>query len=119
MRNTPDEYVTRIPIGVVLPKFFLAAGAADTGDVRDAQFFRQQLLLRVASVPLVVVPGGGHQARVWRAALAPLLEWMTPQLTATARQYERQQARRAAMSKELLGTVPPITVHPPKATATR
>jgi enterochelin esterase-like enzyme len=120
LRNTPDEYVTRIPIGVVLPKFFLAAGAADIGDVRDAQFFRQQLLLRVANVPLVVIPGGGHQARVWRAALAPLLEWMTPQLTATAQQYERMQARREArMSKELLGTVPPIMVHPPKATPTR
>ena len=31
-------------------------------------------------VPLAVVPGGGHEANVWRAALTPMLDWMTPQL---------------------------------------
>jgi hypothetical protein len=121
LRNTPDEYVTRIPTDVVLPKFFLAAGAADVGDVRDAQFFRQELLLRVASVPLVIVPTGGHQARVWRAALTPLLEWMTPQLTATAQQYERKLERRAEKRsrEKLLGTVPPLIPHKPAPARTR
>jgi hypothetical protein len=33
-------------------------------------------------VPLDIVPGGGHQATVWRAALTPMLDWMTPQLSA-------------------------------------
>jgi enterochelin esterase-like enzyme len=78
--NSPDEYITRVPVTVSVPQFFLAAGAADQGDVQAAQLFKQELLLRDASVPLVVIPGGGHQATVWRAALTPMLDWMTPQL---------------------------------------
>ena len=31
--NSPDEYVTRVPTTVSVPQFFLAAGAADAGDV--------------------------------------------------------------------------------------
>lgn len=81
MVNTPAEYITRLPITVITPQFFLAVGATDPGDVRAAQTFRQELQLRVADVPLVVIPAGGHQARVWRAALTPLFEWMTPQFT--------------------------------------
>ncbi len=78
--NSPDEYITRVPVTVSVPQFFLAAGAADEGDVRAAELFRQELLLRDADVPLTIIPGGGHQATVWRAALTPMLDWMTPQL---------------------------------------
>ncbi len=115
VRNTPDEYVTRIPIGVMVPKFFLAAGASDIGDVQAAQLFRQQLLIRVASVPLVVIQGGGHQARVWRAALTPMFEWMTPQLATAAQQYEQAQQRLAAAAarRGLPGAVPRKTAQRP------
>jgi enterochelin esterase-like enzyme len=78
--NSPDEYITRVPVTVSVPQFFLAAGAADSGDVQAAELFRQELLLRDADVPLDIVAGGGHQATVWRAALTPMLDWMTPQL---------------------------------------
>jgi enterochelin esterase-like enzyme len=78
--NSPDEYITRVPVTVSVPQFFLAAGAADEGDVQAAQLFKQELLLRDADVPLTIIPGGGHQATVWRAALTPMLDWMTPQL---------------------------------------
>jgi enterochelin esterase-like enzyme len=78
--NSPDEYITRVPVSVSVPQFFLAAGATDGGDVQAAELFHQELLLRDADVPLDIVPGGGHQAFVWRAALTPMLDWMTPQL---------------------------------------
>jgi enterochelin esterase-like enzyme len=80
--NSPDEYITRVPVTVSVPQFFLAAGAADEGDVQGAELFRQELLLRDADVPLTIIPGGGHQATVWRAALTPMFDWMTPQLSA-------------------------------------
>jgi enterochelin esterase-like enzyme len=78
--NSPDQYVTRVPVTVSVPQFFLAAGAADQGDVQAAELFKQELLLRDAGVPLTIIPGGGHQATVWRASLTPMLDWMTPQL---------------------------------------
>ena len=88
MINSPDQYITRVPVTVSVPQFFLAAGAADPGDVQAAQLFKQELLLRDADVPLVVIPGGGHQATVWRAALTPMLDWMTPQLAQQVKQAE-------------------------------
>jgi enterochelin esterase-like enzyme len=95
MVNSPGEYITRLPLAASIPQFFLAAGAADPGDVHAAQVFRQELELRDANVPLVVIAGGGHQARVWRAALTPMFEWMTPQLAQAVAQTEHR-ARRAA-----------------------
>jgi hypothetical protein len=44
-------------------------------------------------VPLVVVPGGGHQASVWRAALGPMLSWMTRPLASAAKQADATAAR--------------------------
>ena len=87
--NSPDEYITRVPVTVSVPQFFLAAGATDEGDVQAAELFKQELLLRDADVPLVIVPGGGHQATVWRAALTPMFDWMTPQLAADVQRMER------------------------------
>jgi enterochelin esterase-like enzyme len=78
--NSPDEYIEHVPVTVSVPQFFLAAGATDEGDVQAAELFKQELLLRDADVPLDIVPGGGHQATVWRAALTPMFDWMTPQL---------------------------------------
>jgi enterochelin esterase-like enzyme len=100
--NSPDEYITRVPVTVNVPQFFLAAGATDEGDVQAAELFKQELLLRDADVPLDIVPGGGHQATVWRAALTPMLDWMTPQLAHevavaewAAKQHKVDQAHKA------------------------
>jgi hypothetical protein len=54
---------------------------------------------RVANVPFVVIPGGGHQGSVWRAALGPMLTWMTPQLAAQAAKADAATARAAAAAK--------------------
>jgi enterochelin esterase-like enzyme len=82
--NTPRSYVTRVPVNDVLPAFWLAAGAEDKADVLAARNFRQLLQTRVANVPFMMVQGGGHQGSVWRAALGPMLSWMTPQLAQQA-----------------------------------
>jgi DNA-binding protein HU-beta len=42
------------------------------------------------------VPGGGHQASVWRAALGPMLSWMTRPLASAAKQADATAARTAA-----------------------
>src|SRR5690349_24030731 len=118
--NTPREYVTRVPVNDVLPAFWLAAGAQDKQDVLAAQNFRQLLQTRVANVPFMVVQGGGHQGSVWRAALGPMLRWMTPQLAqqaakADAAAARATAARAAAMHKAYHGKPRP----PHAATATR
>jgi enterochelin esterase-like enzyme len=94
--NTPSAYITKVPLSVQLPAFWLAAGAQDKADVSVAASFRQQLQARQflqsrellqsrqSPVPFVIVQGGGHQGSVWRAALGPMLTWMTPQLAAQA-----------------------------------
>jgi hypothetical protein len=94
--NTPLYYVTRVPVNDQLPAFWLAAGAEDTADVSAAQDFRQLLQTRMVNVPLRVVPGGGHQASVWRAALGPMLSWMTRPLAGQAVQADATAARTAA-----------------------
>jgi len=50
----------------------------------------------MVNVPLMVVPGGGHQASVWRAALGPMLGWMTRPLASAAKQADATVARTAA-----------------------
>jgi len=50
----------------------------------------------MVNVPLMVVPGGGHQASVWRAALGPMLSWMTRPLASAAKQADATAARTAA-----------------------
>jgi enterochelin esterase-like enzyme len=79
-RNTPAEYITRLPAGALIPQFFLAAGAQDAQDVQAAESFRQELQLYQASVPLVLIRGASHDAKAWRGAERPMFEWMTPQL---------------------------------------
>src|SRR5690242_19253151 len=94
--NTPRAYVTTVPVNDVLPAFWLAAGAQDKQDVLAAQNFRQLLQTRVANVPFMAVQGGGHQGSVWRAALGPMLRWMTPQLAQQAAKADAAAARAAA-----------------------
>ena len=93
--NTPEEYVNLVPADE-LPAFWLVAGAQDKADVIAAVDFRQLLLGRLASVPLLIVPGGGHQGSVWRAALGPMLSWMTPQLAEQAAKADAAAAAAAA-----------------------
>jgi enterochelin esterase-like enzyme len=93
--NTPRSYVTRVPVNDVLPAFWLAAGAEDKADVLAARNFRQLLQTRVANVPFMMVQGGGHQGSVWRAALGPMLSWMTPQLAQQAARADAAAARTA------------------------
>ena len=85
-----------MPVNDELPAFWLAVGAEDTADVLAAQDFRQVLQTRMVNVPLMVVPGGGHQASVWRAALGPMLSWMTRPLASAAKQADATAARTAA-----------------------
>jgi len=94
--NTPRYYVTRVPINDVLPAFWLAAGVQAKADVIAARNFRQLLQTRMASVPFMTVQGGGHQGSVWRAALGPMLSWMTPQLAQQAAKADAAAAKAAA-----------------------
>ena len=94
--NSPQAYITRVPVNDVLPAFWLAAGAQDRPDVVAAENFRQLLETRVANVPFVIIPGGGHQGSVWRAALGPMLTWMTPQLAQQAAKADAKAAAAAA-----------------------
>ncbi|MGH3283073.1 MAG: hypothetical protein ACRDPD_00025, partial [Streptosporangiaceae bacterium] len=54
---------------------------------------------RPLDVPFMIVPNGGHQGSVWRAALGPMLAWMTPQLAAQAARADAAAASAAAQAK--------------------
>jgi enterochelin esterase-like enzyme len=95
--NTPEEYLSRVP-PAELPAFWLAAGNKDLSDVGAADDFRQLLLARLAKVPLLIVPGG-HQGSVWRAALGPMLTWMTPLLAEQAAKADAAAAAAAAAQR--------------------
>lgn len=113
--NSPVKYILRIPLGVEVPQFFLAAGALDTADVQSAQYFRQLLLTRVAGVPMDIVPGGGHQAMVWRAGVTQMLPWMTDNLFTLEQRYnayENQRAQRIRARRAAKRPLPPL-VSPP------
>jgi enterochelin esterase-like enzyme len=109
--NSPSVYITKVPLAVHLPAFWLAAGAQDKQDVSAAANFRQlvqtrlvvqnRLLLqnRSLDVPFMIVPDGGHQGSVWRAALGPMLAWMAPQLAAQAAKADAAAASAAAQRK--------------------
>ncbi len=91
--NTPYKYVQKAPLGVQVPYFWLAAGGNDTWYLQQAEVFRQYAMMRVPDIPLMIVKGGGHSANVWRAALGPMLQWMTPKLTTSAAQVEETASR--------------------------
>ena len=112
-KNTPDLYITQLPVGTLIPQFFLAAGRLDGQDVQAAQNFRQKVQLYQANVPLVLIPNASHDATAWRGALGPMFSWMTPQLThqaqlADAARAARERAQaRAKDSKSAHGGVTP------------
>ncbi|MBV9382585.1 MAG: hypothetical protein JOY82_10970 [Streptosporangiaceae bacterium] len=82
--NTPIRYIQHISPAVEIPQFFLAAGQADPGDVQALANFQQLVQLRQPGTQYFILKGAGHQARVWRAALTPMLRWMTPLLQQNA-----------------------------------
>jgi enterochelin esterase-like enzyme len=126
--NTPDQFVMNIPPGIVVPGFFLAAGTEDPADVNAAKYFKQLVTTRTADVQTMWVNGGGHQARVWRAALTPMLTWMTTQLALQVQHFEeiaageRAAAKRRAEAQAHHHPLPRPTAHktaaPRKTTAT-
>ncbi len=110
--NTPSAYITNLPLSVQLPAFWFAAGAQDAADVSAAGSFRQQLETRLqlqsrellqpepSAIPFLIVPGGGHQGSVWRAALGPMLAWMTPPLAAQAAAADAAAAAAARIAAQ-------------------
>ena len=109
--NSPSADITKVSLSVRLPAFWLAAGAQDKQDVSAAANFRQLVQTRVLvqnrlllqnrspDVPFMIVPDGGHQGSVWRAALGPMLAWMSPQLAAQAAKADAAAASAAAQRK--------------------
>jgi len=111
VRNAPDKYIQEIPIGAPVPAFWLSAGSAERSYVDYAQVFQEYAMMRLSEVvPLTIIDGGGHDASVWRAALGPMLAWMTPQLTHSARYVEELAAHHRAIPhsvKAVDAKVPP------------
>ena len=92
-QNTPDDLVRSLPAGALVSQFWLGAGAGVAQDVRNARVFEQLLQIRQPRVTLRLVPGGGHSMFTWRSLAPPLLEWMTPRLTADADLAGRRAVR--------------------------
>jgi hypothetical protein len=124
-QNSPLVYITHVPVGVFLPNFWLAAGAGDKGDVAVARQFQQLANIRQANIPVDVIPGG-HTGAVWRAALNPMLAWMTPQLAqqaaiadADAARAAKQAAQKAHGAKPGARAAPHTKVRPGTTTRPR
>ena len=111
-QNTPLDEIQQLPAGVVIPQFWLGAGAADRQDVADAEVFWQQLRLRRANVPLTLTAGGGHTMTTWRAQVPSMLTWMTPGLARAAQQQEAAAPSKktailaAGSGRSQIGTAP-------------
>jgi enterochelin esterase-like enzyme len=84
--NTPLAELTRLPPGAVIPRFWLAAGAADGQDVADAERFWRELPPGLRDVRPTLTPGTGHTMTTWRAEIPSMLIWMIPGLTRAAHQ---------------------------------
>jgi enterochelin esterase-like enzyme len=82
--NTPMAVLPLLSPAAVIPQFWIGVGASDGSDITVARAFQQLLLPRQPKVQLVLAPGGGHTMYTWRGLLAPMLEWITPRLTAAA-----------------------------------
>jgi enterochelin esterase-like enzyme len=94
--NTPADLLQSLPAGTPIPHFWLGVGSTNRGDVRQAEIFDQLLQLRQPAVTLKLVPGGGHTMFTWRALLAPMLSWMTPDLATRAAAAAARDAKKAA-----------------------
>jgi enterochelin esterase-like enzyme len=82
--NTPLEEIQDLPVTVVIPRFWLASGAADQQGVADVERFWQELRMRQPDVPLTLTPRAGHTLAAWRAEVPSMLTWMTPGLARAA-----------------------------------
>jgi enterochelin esterase-like enzyme len=82
--NTPLEEIQDLPVAAVIPRFWLASGAADQQGVADAERFWQELRVRQPDVPLTLTPRAGHTLAAWRAEVPSMLTWMTPGLARAA-----------------------------------
>ena len=78
--NTPLDELPNLPAAAVIPRFWLAAGAADGQDVLSTERFWQELRPRQPDAPLTLTPGSGHTMTTWRAQIPSMLSWMTPRL---------------------------------------
>jgi enterochelin esterase-like enzyme len=76
-QNTPLDEVQELPVTAVIPRFWLASGAADQQGVADAEGFWQKLRVRQPDVPLTLTRGAGHSPAAWRAEVPSMLSWMT------------------------------------------
>jgi enterochelin esterase-like enzyme len=83
-QNTPLDEIRALPTAAVIPRFWLAAGAADGQAVADTEAFLQDLRLRQPDVALTLTPGGGHTMTTWRAEIPSMLTWMTQGLARAA-----------------------------------
>ena len=85
------------------------------GKEGGCQFRREpnEFLNRPPDVPFMIVPDGGHQGSVWRAALGPMLAWMTPQLAAQAAKADAAAAAQRQAHPAKPPTAPPSA--PPSA----
>jgi enterochelin esterase-like enzyme len=91
--NTPMDLVRSLAPRQPIAQFWIGAGGKDGNDVRSSQIFQQLLELRDPTVPLKVVPGGGHTMYTWRMLLPQMLTWMTTRLTAEAQAADAQSRR--------------------------
>ena len=96
-QNTPLEEIQKLSAAAVIPRFWLAAGAADRQDVADTEVFWQELRQRQDDEPLTLTPGGGHTLTTWRAQIPPMLTWMTRSLTRAAHQQTAARPRTTAV----------------------
>ena len=95
--NTPLAEIGKLPASVVIPRFWLGAGAGDRQDVANAEVFWQELRMRRGNVPLTLTVGGGHTMTTWRAEVPPMLKWMTQGLAAVVQREATAQSRKASI----------------------
>jgi enterochelin esterase-like enzyme len=95
--NTPLAEIQTLPARVVIPRFWLGAGAGDRQDVANAEVFWRKLRLRQADAPLTLTAGGGHTMTTWRAQVPSMLSWMTPGLAQAAQKKTAKQPGKTAI----------------------
>jgi enterochelin esterase-like enzyme len=111
--NTPTDEVMDLAAGARLPQFWLGAGTGDKIDVANAEYFRQELLVHEATVPLDLTPGG-HDMGAWHSEIPPMMSWITTGLAAAV----ANQARIAVLRARAHQLALQHRIVPPKHAAT-
>jgi enterochelin esterase-like enzyme len=86
-QNSPQYELPLLQRTVPLPQFWVGAGSDNSQDVQAADQFHQILEATQQHAPLVFAPGGGHNGFTWRYLIEPLLEWITPRVTAAGQPH--------------------------------